>query len=137
MSNQPPQSSQMTTIAVDFQYLLSPIAFTIDVTQDGPCIAMCSGMIGVLVARRNPVDRCQLSGLDVCQDPRLRCDDIGVPILAVANVGYRFKRRPDSGIEMLRYVIFPRYFSAVEHLRHRVELRETRERPVSATHLPV
>src|SRR5665811_1180404 len=35
-SYQPPQSSHKTTIAVEFQYWLSPIVLTTAATQDGP-----------------------------------------------------------------------------------------------------
>src|SRR5580698_2104467 len=41
LSNQPPQSSQITTIAVESQYELSPIALTIDVTHGGP-MSLCA-----------------------------------------------------------------------------------------------
>src|SRR5580692_10843823 len=59
-SDQPPQSSHTTTMAVDFQYLLFPTALTTDATHDGPVLLplpgwselIRSGMTHVTPAKR-------------------------------------------------------------------------------------
>ena len=55
-------------IAVEFQNLLSPTAFTTALTHDGPCPPAANRMIGIAAERRDPGKVCELPGLDVFEE---------------------------------------------------------------------